>query len=190
MSNGTSGFLSFPTSFASFPDLDEAGPGPSRNADRSSTGRDKKRHRRKDQRGDRSEPEDESRRTSKERTVKGSHKTKSTDRREDRHRHHDKGSEKNRGHRSNDPLDEADAFIQQAIKGNEIPKQDDAKKPPEASASAGSKGLFIEDRRGDDGNIRYGSLHAYAVPKYRRTGCKNVSPSSLATTHSSYSFLV
>lgn len=60
---------------------------------------------------------------------------------------------------------EADAFIEDALK-DIVPKSKD----PSASKLDSVNRLWFEDRRGDEGNLRYGKLDSQSVAKYHRFG--------------------
>ncbi|KAG9000242.1 hypothetical protein FRB93_012782 [Tulasnella sp. JGI-2019a] len=174
MSNVPPSFSSFPA-FDSFPDLDDVGPSEvkeSKRADDSvprksrrddSPRRQEKRERFRDGAAEPSRKKD--------RALTDRHKEK-------KGRKAQKGGGRgvegqSRRGESDDAhqLSAADLFIQDALGGSNPPAFDNKRLmvPIEAS-SAGSKGLFIEDGRGDHTNMGYQGLHAYAVPKYRRMG--------------------
>lgn len=81
----------------------------------------------------------------------------------ERHSHSKDDKKKKKKHRDRDAdskLTVAEDFIEEALR--------DQKHSPSEPVSV--KGLYIEDRRGDESNIRYGG--SYDTAKFKRLGCE------------------
>ncbi|KAG8953813.1 hypothetical protein FRC04_001443 [Tulasnella sp. 424] len=147
MSTGVPSFSSFPPSFSSFPGLDDE-PGPSN----------RKRDDKKSSKKSRKHSEDEDKHRSKDRKS-----SQGRDEERDRKRHRSEKDAKKK-HRSREPkLTEAEVFIEETLKG--AVEADDAR-----YKAVDGKNLFFEDRKGDQGNLRYGRQSSQSIPKYRRLG--------------------
>ncbi|KAG8888528.1 hypothetical protein FRB98_007493 [Tulasnella sp. 332] len=171
MSNIPPSFSSFPPTFSSFPDLEDPSLTkpkvlkPETDNSRKASRRDEKEKKRRHNKTPDNFDELSRKDSGKAEKRRSSHK-------EERDR------KSRRSHRRDDVndahhLSAADLFIQDALaEANSDTPHSEKRNLVGATdvSAAGSQGLYIEDRKGDDANLRYDSLHAYAVPKYRRMG--------------------
>lgn len=183
MSDEPPSFSSFPPSFSSFPEVEDPSSStnkPSKEVqsskERTREGRSRHPETNEDGTSKGSKHDDDRRgsdkpRKSKHRSAGRSHGA--TDGRLHRVPSTSESSQKRdtANNRDSREMSAADLFIQEALTGVQHSSNTKSRKNDENSL-AGSQGLYVEDRRGDQSNLRYEGLHAHAVPKYKRMGCK------------------
>ncbi|KAG8969019.1 hypothetical protein FRC03_004986 [Tulasnella sp. 419] len=177
-------FSSFPPSFSSFPDL--------KSEDESSKEKEEKRKPKRvkdeERHSSRHHSSRRDRSRSRERHSKSQrHRSRSHERSKDskshRSRHHDSDDSRKRKRKEHSPsrkprdIDADYEYLSRKSKqrdkdldtsGAMYESRSRYDFPDDVAQSAAN--LFIEDGKGDEGNIRYGGLHRYAVPKFKRMG--------------------